>query len=148
MRVQDSDCEPRIPSRGAAAGAWLFQESKLKFHFVFRIWLKIEPACCCDPGLRSMLLGYAVTSALAALGCAYTAYISYGAFFSTQVQIDPDAGIVINWDALDKIVENYTAVPPEGWLPPPLNNCSLPEFVAAPPILNLEGFAHEKYRPG
>lgn len=60
---------------------------------------------------------------------------------------DPDAGIVINWKALDKIVKNYTATPPSGWLLPPLDNCSLPEFVAAPSVLNLGGLAHEQYRP-
>jgi hypothetical protein len=61
--------------------------------------------------------------------------------------IDPDAGIVINWKALDAIVRNYTHAPPDGWLAPPLDNCSLPEFVAAPPVLNLGGLAHESYRP-
>ena len=54
---------------------------------------------------------------------------------------------MINWKALDKIVKNYTAAPAAGWLLPPLENCSLPEFVAARPTLNLHGLAHEQYRP-
>ena len=64
-----------------------------------------------------------------------------------SAQIDPDAGIVIDWAGLDRVVGNYTPAPPEAWLPPPLLNCSLPEFVASPPTLNMHGLAHEVYRP-
>ena len=61
-------------------------------------------------------------------------------------QIDPDAGIVINWRELDKIVNNFTTAPRGAWLPPPLNNCSLPEMQGRP-TLNLDGLRNEKYRP-
>eukprot|EP00300_Choanocystis_sp_HF-7_P027202 c32276_g1_i1.p1 GENE.c32276_g1_i1~~c32276_g1_i1.p1 ORF type:complete len:200 (+),score=35.98 c32276_g1_i1:68-667(+) len=37
--------------------------------------------------------------------------------------IDPDAGIVIDWAALDSIVANYTQTPPDAWIVPN-ENCS------------------------
>jgi len=38
--------------------------------------------------------------------------------------IDPDAGIVIDWENLDKIVASYNETPREAWLLPPSPNCS------------------------
>ena len=34
---------------------------------------------------------------------------------SCSAQIDPDAGIVIDWAGLDKVVANYSTAPPEAW---------------------------------
>ena len=53
---------------------------------------------------------------------------------------------MINWHELDKIVRNYTATPPNEWLLPPLENCTLPEFLGRS-VLNTDGLRHAQYRP-
>ena len=57
--------------------------------------------------------------------------------------IDPDSGIVIDWENLDKIVQTFDPAPEEAWLAPVQENCTLNGVST----LNLGGLAHERYRP-
>ena len=118
-------------------------------------------------------MSFATTLPLQALGWyatlqAQPRYVN--AKHSSRVGMDPDAGIaqrllcfqrvrgvnhtatllrvgiVINWKKLDEVVRNYTAAPRDGWLPPPLQNCSLPEFLGRPvdnPRVPRVGERHE-----
>lgn len=62
-----------------------------------------------------------------------------GVHVSNARHVDPDAGIVINWTALDTIVSTYIPTDSSGWLPPAALNCS--------GVLNLNGLHHDVYRP-
>ena len=67
-----------------------------------------------------------------------TAALRWCALLVIVAGIDPDAGIVINWAELDKIVDGFAAVDQTEWLPPVRTNCS--------GVLNRD-LAHEIYRP-
>ena len=61
----------------------------------------------------------------------------------TVAAVDPDSGIVIDWANLDKIVDTFDPSPPDAWLPPVQENCTMNGVST----LNAGGLDHEVYRP-
>ena len=61
----------------------------------------------------------------------------------TVAAVDPDSGIVIDWANLDKIVDSFDPSPPDAWLPPVQENCTMNGVSP----LNAGGLDHEVYRP-